>query len=258
MSNCNSQSFFFRFAWNNFLHHVVYDVVQQILNGPADKGFNSTLIVDLFETADITAKIVEGQRRSEETESARKMRMGYMGHLTLIAEEVVRFTERQSPEELAPSVMDRVLHPDWVNYVERTLSETRERESAILGGVKPDLTMCHRQAVLNAINNQQDFAGSSALANAGLNGGMSNSAFESFDLMNQGTASGGAFGFSGFGTGGTSLISGFGGASDDEDEDMEDPEEDTNGKGLQLIGAEGPNTDNVGAAFFEDIEMIDP
>ena len=181
-----------------------------------------------------------------------------MGHLTLIAEEVVRFTERQSPEELAPSVMDRVLHPDWVSYVERTLSETRERESAILGGVKPDLTMCHRQAVLNAINNQQNFSSSSALANAGLNGGMSNSAFEGFDLMNQGTASGGAFGLSGFGAGGASLLSGFGGSSDDEDEDMDDPEEDSNAKGLQLMDAEGSNTDNVGADFFEDIEMIDP
>ncbi|KAL1959304.1 hypothetical protein VTO42DRAFT_2491 [Malbranchea cinnamomea] len=241
-------SFFFRFAWNNFLHHVVYDVVQQVLNGPTEQGFNRALIVDLFESGEITTKIVEGHRHSEEMEKTKKMRMGYMGHLTLIAEEVVRFTDRQPPEDLSPSVMEKVLHPDWVDFVERVLSETRERENAILGGVKPDASMCHRQAVLNAINNNQDFGGSSMLANAGLNGGISNSAFDGFDFMNQGTASSGAFGFSGFGAG-SSLLSGFGGSSDDEDDDMEEPEEELSRKeGHQVTDSEGVSSDNANSS----------
>lgn len=235
---------------------MVYDVVQQVLNGPTEDGFNHSLIVDLFETGEITVKIVEGQRRSEETEKTQKMRMGYMGHLTLIAEEVVRFTDRQPPEELSAAVMDKVLHPDWADYVERILSETRERENAILGGVKPDASMCHRQAVLNAISNNQDFTGSSALANAGLNGGASNSAFEGFDFMNQDSTPSGGFGFNGFG--GSSLLSGFGGSSDDEDEDMDDPEDEMNRKDEpQGTDTEGVSTDNVGVAFFEDIDMTD-
>jgi SIT4-associating protein SAP185/190 len=214
-------------------------------------------VIELFEGGHITSQIVEGQRRSDEAEKTKKMRLGYMGHLTLVSEEVVRFTERQSPEQLSPSVMEQVLHPDWVHYVENALSETRERESAILGGVKPDVSMCHRQAVLNAISNSQDFAASSALANAGLNGGMSNSAFEGFDFMSQGTASGGAFGFSGLGTGTSSLLSGFGGSSDDEDEDMEDPEDDVNRKGSRDQYRDGSGADNVGVAFFEDVDMLD-
>ena len=31
---------FFHFQWNNFLHNVVYDVVQQIFNGPLKIGYN--------------------------------------------------------------------------------------------------------------------------------------------------------------------------------------------------------------------------
>ena len=235
---------------------MVYDVVQQVLNGPTEEGFNHCLIVDLFETGEITVKIVAGQRRSEESEKTQKMRMGYMGHLTLVAEEVVRFTDRQPPEELSPAVMDKVLHPDWVDYVERTLSETRDRENAILGGVKPDASMGHRQAVLNAISSNQDFANSSALANAGLNGGMNNSAFEGFDFMNQGSGTGGGFGFSGFG--GSSLLSGFGGSSDDEDEDMEDPDDVLNrSEEHQGTESEGVSADNTGVAFFEDVDMTD-
>jgi hypothetical protein len=42
------QDFFFRFSWNNFLHNVVYDVVQQVFNGTLDRGYNRTLALDLF------------------------------------------------------------------------------------------------------------------------------------------------------------------------------------------------------------------
>ena len=73
-----------------------------------DRGFNRSLAIDLFETGDITMRIVDGQRKSDEAQLKNKMRLGYMGHLTLIAEEVVKFTERHPPELLSESVLDRV------------------------------------------------------------------------------------------------------------------------------------------------------
>ncbi|KAG8414234.1 sporulation-induced protein [Metarhizium acridum] len=82
-------TFFFSYPWNNFLHNVVYDIVQQVFNGPMDRGYNPTLAVSLFEAADITAAIINGQQASDESQAKTKTRMGYMGHLTLIAEEVV-------------------------------------------------------------------------------------------------------------------------------------------------------------------------
>ncbi|KAK0107929.1 hypothetical protein ONS96_003715 [Cadophora gregata f. sp. sojae] len=209
--------FFFRFPWNNFLHNVVYDVVQQVFNGPMDRGFNRSLAIDLFETGDITMRIVDGQKKSDEAQEKNKMRLGYMGHLTLIAEEVVKFTERHPPELLSDSVLDKVMNGEWVTYVEVTLAETRERDNAILGGVRPDMSVGPRQAVMNAVNAATNFGGaSSALADAGLNG---SAGLDSIDLAN-------GNGTSAFTLSGGTLLSGFGSSSDEEDDEMDEDNDD--------------------------------
>lgn len=216
-------SFFFRYPWNNFLHNVVYDIVQQVFNGPMDRSFNPTLAVSLFESADVTNAIINGQNRSEESQAKSKTRMGYMGHLTLIAEEVVKFTERNPPELLSELVLDRVMSQDWINYVEGALAETRERDNAILGGVRPEVAMSNRAAMagnnLGMALNQIGLGNTqgSSLADAGLNGG----------AEDNGSASsyGGAFSIGGGGGLGGSG-SDFDRNSSDEDEDSEENEED--------------------------------
>jgi SIT4-associating protein SAP185/190 len=59
---------FFAHPWNNFLHNVVYDILTQVLNGPMDKGFNRQLVVDLFTTGQLTEKILQGQKTSDEAQ----------------------------------------------------------------------------------------------------------------------------------------------------------------------------------------------
>ncbi|KAF5864670.1 hypothetical protein ETB97_006947 [Aspergillus alliaceus] len=241
--------FFFRFPWNNFLHNVVYDVIQQVFNGPMERGYNRVLAVDVFETGRITQEIVEGQKRSDETQRTKQIRLGYMGHLTLIAEEVVKFSERHPPELLSPTVMENVLNPEWIDYVEQTLSETRERDNAILGGVRPDMSIGHRQGMLNS---GQSMTGSSALAEAGLNGAAGGSGFQGFDMMNQGSVSGGAFGLSG---GGSTLLSGFASSSDDdEDEDMEDQDD----RNLADQSAEGSSENASAYSTSQPIPILPP
>ena len=191
-----------------------------------DRGYNRSLAIDLFQTGRITERIVAGQAQSEEAQTKNNMRLGYMGHLTLIAEEVVKFSDRHPPEMLSPAVLDKVTNQQWNEYVENKLSETRERDNAILGGVRPDMSMGPRQAVLNAVNAAGgSFGGgaSTALANAGLNGG---TGLDTMDLASNGSAtSSGAFGLSS-----GSLLSGFGSSSDEEDEEMEEIEDsDTTG-----------------------------
>lgn len=219
--------FFFRFPWNNFLHNVVYDVVQQVFNGPMDRGYNRTLAIDLFQTGRVTERIVQGQAQSDNAQTTNNMRLGYMGHLTLVAEEVVKFSDRHPPELLSQVVLDKVTSQQWSDYVENTLSETRERDNAILGGVRPDMSLGPRQAVLNAVNAAHGFGqgASSALANAGLNG---NPGLDSMDLASNGSAtSSGSFG----GLSSGSLLSGFGSSSDEEDEEMEEIDEGDAGGG---------------------------
>lgn len=196
---------------------MVYDVIQQVFNGPMERGYNRALAIDVFETGQITTAIVDGQKRSDEAQRTKQIRLGYMGHLTLVAEEVVKFSERHPPELLSRSVMESVLNPEWIDYVEQTLSETRARDNAILGGARPDMSFGSRQVLGNSGSGQGFSNSSNALAEAGLTGGIGGSTFQGFDL-NQGSVSGGAFGTGG----GTSLLSDFASSSDDEDEDMVD------------------------------------
>lgn len=217
-------SFFFSYPWNNFLHNVVYDIVQQVFNGPMDRGYNPTLAVSLFEAADVTAAIIQGQQASDASQAKNKTRMGYMGHLTLIAEEVVKFTERHPPELLSEMVLDKVMSQDWINYVEGALAETRERDNAILGGVRPEVALGNSASIggggglggvgLSGLGNASA-TGSNALAEAGLNGGIE---------TNEGSSNGiGPFAISA----GT-LMSGFGSSSDEEDDEGDVEEDDVN------------------------------
>jgi len=235
--------FFFRFPWNNFLHNVVYDVVQQVFNGQMDRGYNRSLAIDLFNTGRITDRIIEGQEASDKAQRETHMRLGYMGHLTLIAEEVLKFTERHSEETLSREVVDKVHSEEWVNYVENVLSETRERDNAILGGVRPDMSVGPRQAVLNAVNAASGFGSDAGgLSNASLanNGTIG---LDSMELATHGDT-GGGYTFSG-----GSLLSGFTNSSDEEDEDMDDVDNDRD--------RQGPvdDSEQVGEISFDDADM---
>ncbi|KAI1145168.1 SAPS-domain-containing protein [Nemania diffusa] len=230
-------SFFFRYPWNNFLHNVVYDIVQQVFNGPMDRGFNPTLAISLFEAADITNAIIAGQTSSEKSQAQSKTRMGFMGHLTLIAEEVVKFTERNPPELLSELVVDRVMSQDWINYVEGALAETRERDNAILGGVRPEVALSNRSQMGGNMGGMGlpslglgggQGGGSNALAEAGLTGGgggVGGAAGNTIDLADHGSGSSlGPFSISS----GLLSGSGFGSSSDEDEDEAEDNEEDVN------------------------------
>ena len=65
------------------------------------------------------------------------VRLGYMGHLTLIAEEVLKLAERIPLELLDHLVVQKLTSAEWNEYVDVTLTETRTRDNAILGGVRP-------------------------------------------------------------------------------------------------------------------------
>lgn len=126
---------FFQFPWNNFLHNVVFDIVQQIFNGPMAQGYNRYLAIDLFKTGRLTHLICKGQTDCAEYQKTHKCRLGYMGHLTLISEEVVKFTSTYPPETVSPVVEKAVQDSDWVFYVTDTLTKSREQYGSVLGGM---------------------------------------------------------------------------------------------------------------------------
>ncbi|KAJ8111177.1 hypothetical protein ONZ43_g5684 [Nemania bipapillata] len=220
-----------------FVENNVVPTILQVFNGPMDRGFNPTLAISLFEAADITNAIINGQAASEKSQAQSKTRMGFMGHLTLIAEEVVKFTERNPPELLSDLVVDRVMSQDWINYVEGALAETRERDNAILGGVRPEVALSNRSQMGGNLGSLGlpslglgggQGGGSNALAEAGLNGGGGTGAGaggNTIELADHGSGSSlGPFSISS----GLLSGSGFGSSSDEDEDEAEENEDDVN------------------------------
>lgn len=261
-----SQDFFFRFSWNNFLHNVVYDVVQQVFNGTLDRGYNRTLALDLFRpielkegetgetigftsTKDITDRVLDGQKASDESQKKRNMRLGYMGHLTLIAEEVCKFGNRLPPESLDENVFKRVGREEWTQYVEGTLAETRDKDNAVLGGVRPENAMQRPMSMGGGGGLQSSFSSNTAntLASAGIGSGM---AAQDSLAMSEGTVG------QSFEVNSGTMLSGFGDGDDDDDddEDMEDHdarEQERRGS----AGSAFSDDEQVGELSFDDVDM---
>ncbi|SMN21716.1 similar to Saccharomyces cerevisiae YJL098W SAP185 Protein that forms a complex with the Sit4p protein phosphatase and is required for its function [Maudiozyma saulgeensis] len=128
----------FHFKWNNFLHNVVFDIIQQVFNGPLKISFNKFLIRDLLVNAEITKLIINGDLDSNTQEEENHLRLGYMGHLTLVAEEIVKFSIYLDELKLTfvtPVIAESLADEQWKEYVNTTLMTTREKYDMVLGEV---------------------------------------------------------------------------------------------------------------------------
>ena len=56
---------FLEYPNNDFMHHVVYDLLQQILNGRLGPGINRDLVVDLIKEARLIERILDAQRLND-------------------------------------------------------------------------------------------------------------------------------------------------------------------------------------------------
>ncbi|KAF9120001.1 hypothetical protein BGW39_011745 [Mortierella sp. 14UC] len=156
---------FFQFPWNNFLHTVVYDMVHQVFHRPmgdigrpdmngiyippkADQGikegWNRRLTISIFKDGQLTKRITDAQRLCDyECSQPKGVRLGYMGHLTYIADETVKLLELYSQTSLLPMLYEFIDLEDWWNYVSKVLKETKERDAQVLGGSRPNVIEAH-------------------------------------------------------------------------------------------------------------------
>ena len=148
---------FLQYPWNNFWHSVIFDIIQQLFNGRMDFSYNSFLVYSLFDTAStvqffekdfkppkdgidvskfkITRDfILKGYEDSYDFFNERHTNLGFMGHLVLIAEEVVKFSRLYKVELISPFILDTIQDKDWRYYVDEVLNEIRLMYSKILGG----------------------------------------------------------------------------------------------------------------------------
>lgn len=149
---------FLKYPWNNFWHNVIFDIIQQIFNGRMDFSYNSFLVYSLFDIKGsyqfnkLTPKIspdpdldisnfkittdfiLRGYQSSYKFYDSKNMNLGYMGHLVLIAEEVVKFSKLYKVELISPDIFKCLQDEDWQYYSEEVLNDTRMMYSKILGG----------------------------------------------------------------------------------------------------------------------------
>lgn len=86
----------------------MFDLIQQIFNGKLN-SYNSFLIVELFKEnkCNLTEVVVKSYK--EEVTP----RPGYMGHLILISEEIVKFTSLYKPDLISPVIVVAVQSENW-------------------------------------------------------------------------------------------------------------------------------------------------
>ncbi|WFD32386.1 hypothetical protein MSPP1_003431 [Malassezia sp. CBS 17886] len=128
---------FLNHPWNNFLHNVIYDILQQLFNGDMDDRINRGLVVSAFKRAGLVSTILEGSRMNQESSAQpRRIRLGYMGHLNLIAEEVIKLVERY-PALVGDEIQAAFPSTEWEAYVNDELRVSRSKEAAPLAGGRP-------------------------------------------------------------------------------------------------------------------------
>ncbi|GAA5996265.1 uncharacterized protein JCM10292_007496 [Rhodotorula paludigena] len=146
---------FFEYPWNNFLHNVVFDVLQQIFHGRLDRSLDRQLVESVFTQGQLCQRVLDGHKANDEAAAARpNMRLGFMGHLSLIAEETVKLFERFP--ELQQSVAAFVPQPEWDSFVTTTLRETRERDLQPLGGGRGGLNLSMNKAPSSSSLSDED------------------------------------------------------------------------------------------------------
>ncbi|GAA5927003.1 hypothetical protein JCM10213_005548 [Rhodosporidiobolus nylandii] len=146
---------FFDHPSHNFLHNVVFDVLQQIFHGRLDRPLDRQLAVSTFVDGRLCERILKAQKRNDEAAAARtNMRLGYMGHVTLIAEETVKLFERYP--ELRAMVEPSIPQPAWNTYAATTLRETRERDMTPLDGASAALNLSLNKAPSSASLSDDD------------------------------------------------------------------------------------------------------
>ncbi|KAJ3069576.1 hypothetical protein HDU98_007368 [Podochytrium sp. JEL0797] len=166
---------FYEFPWNNFLHSVVYDMIAKVFNTysftsqssnfahvgpdgneilPAEDGSMTPLeekmkqvssvfkklVISILVEGKLTTRITGAQRRNDtEASQAKGVRLGYMGHLTYISDEVTKLVEK-CLEDFGPDVIDLISSEEWQTYLNGVLRETKDRDRQALGGVRPTNT----------------------------------------------------------------------------------------------------------------------
>eukprot|EP01114_Cavostelium_apophysatum_P018918 TRINITY_DN594_c0_g1_i1.p1 TRINITY_DN594_c0_g1~~TRINITY_DN594_c0_g1_i1.p1 ORF type:complete len:566 (-),score=171.55 TRINITY_DN594_c0_g1_i1:86-1783(-) len=114
---------FFAHPWNNFLHSIVEQMIQVVLDCESEQ-----LKLALLKDCKLVDYVCQGSKLSEEESTKPKgIRRGYMGHITAITQSLVNAASN------TPSVETFLNdHEEWNKYLKGPFQVTRDRESNTL------------------------------------------------------------------------------------------------------------------------------
>lgn len=101
-------------------------------------GYNRFLLIDLLKNIHMTDLIIKGNEQSGVYEEKHVLRLGYMGHLTLMAEEIVKFEAYLDEMKITfttDTIPTCLSEAKWKYYAETELADLREKYNTILGDV---------------------------------------------------------------------------------------------------------------------------
>ena len=86
-------------------------------------------------------------------EKPRGYRLGYMGHVTIIVDEIMKLVESPTfKESLEPELRPYIDQDDWIEYVNKYYRETKNEDTKPLGGSKPDLAVDNDLFGISGVN----------------------------------------------------------------------------------------------------------
>lgn len=126
-------SLFFSHTQNTFLHTNVVDFFTNICHG--DWNLTKPIIIDsVIRKSKLFARISQAQRIADSfAELPRRARPNFMGHITLLADQIHALLDKHSAE-MYKEVGDLLRRESWMEYSNKSYRETKLKDAYILGG----------------------------------------------------------------------------------------------------------------------------
>jgi len=98
------------------------------------------LTISILKEGELTKKIVKAQRLNDfEVEQPRGIRLGYMGYITHISDEICKLIDTTG-SALNKSLGKTLKNEGWIEYASKILPETKFQDCQPLGGERPNNT----------------------------------------------------------------------------------------------------------------------
>ncbi|OXU18567.1 hypothetical protein TSAR_013934 [Trichomalopsis sarcophagae] len=126
---------FFQFAWNNFLHTQVQQCLSLVINCDCP-NVNEIMYSHIFIKCKLINRILEAWETNDNNTLNEKngVRQGYMGHLIIMANEIVtRCEESNVLSSYLKSNLDEESMQKWENFVSSKLDEINKKQQLTLG-----------------------------------------------------------------------------------------------------------------------------